>query len=126
MDKDCKLCEIIRSWIWAAISVPAMFFLFLPVAIYGLILGTCILLLGKHIIRSEAMARYGWNALISIDQLGNAITGGDPDETISSRAGKRQHDQYWAKCLCWLLNKLDTNHCKDAMEQDEGNDEVLK
>ncbi len=28
------------------------------------------------------------NILISIDQLGNTIAGGDPDETISSRLGK--------------------------------------
>lgn len=35
------------------------------------------------------MKRYIWNLLISIDQLVNTITGGDPDETISSRCGKK-------------------------------------
>ena len=72
------------------------------------------------------VCQYFWNILIALDQLANTILGGDPDETISSRAGKRQHDQLWAKWLCWLLNKIDTEHCKDSVEQDEGNNEVLK
>ncbi|WP_302621011.1 hypothetical protein [Cupriavidus taiwanensis] len=33
------------------------------------------------------MKRYFWNVLIAIDQFGNALGAGDPDETISSRAG---------------------------------------
>jgi len=69
--------------------------------------------------------QYIWNLLISIDQLGNALAGGDPDETISSRAGKRQHDAWWAKGLCWILDKLDTHHCKESIEKDEGKDQVL-
>ena len=32
--------------------------------------------------------KYVWNILIAIDQFFNALFGGDPDETISSRAGK--------------------------------------
>lgn len=68
--------------------------------------------------------KYCWNVLISIDQLANAILAGDPDETISSRAGKVQHTSRWAKYLCWTLNKLDTNHCKDAIENDEGKDSI--
>ena len=34
------------------------------------------------------MNRYFFNLLIAIDQLLNALMGGDPDETISSRMGK--------------------------------------
>lgn len=35
---------------------------------------------------------YPWwlGVLIGIDQLGNALAGGDPDETISSRIGRRK------------------------------------
>ena len=66
-----------------------------------------------------------WNILISIDQLANTILGGDPDETISSRAGKRQHEQVWAKHLCKFLNWLDTDHCKLSIEKDEGEDQTL-
>jgi len=69
--------------------------------------------------------KYIWNILISIDQLANTILGGDPDETISSRAGKRQHEQVWAKHLCNFLNWLDTDHCKLSIEKDEGEDQTL-
>ena len=29
-----------------------------------------------------------------------------------------------SKPLCMILNKLDTNHCKDAIELDEGGDQI--
>jgi hypothetical protein len=66
------------------------------------------------------MRAYFWNVLIAIDQFLNAITGGDPDETISSRAGKRRQSHKWACYLCKFLNWLDTNHCKKSIELDEG------
>jgi len=74
----------------------------------------------------ESIKKYFWNILISIDQLANTILGGDPDETISSRAGKRQHDQWWAKAFCWILDKINKKHCRNAIEEDEGKDEVIK
>lgn len=67
------------------------------------------------------LCQYVWNLLTAIDQLGNAILGGDPDETISSRAGKdEKKGRKWAIYLCWLLNKLDTDHCDKSKEIDEG------
>ena len=69
---------------------------------------------------------YFWNILISIDQLANTILGGSPDETISSRAGKKEHDQTWAKWLCKFLNAIDTNHCSKSIEEDEGDRDVIK
>lgn len=71
------------------------------------------------------ICKYFWNILIALDQFINTVFGGDPDETISSRAGKEQTTKLWAKYLCWLLNKLQTNHCKDSIELDEGNDAIL-
>jgi len=72
------------------------------------------------------LCKYFWNVLIAIDQLANTIfLRGDPDETISSNAGKKQHKARWAKTLCWLLNKLDTNHCKKSIELDEGDDGIV-
>lgn len=74
-------------------------------------------------------------ALVSIDQLGNTLLpflwgpyGGSPDETISSAIGKLARDNggkiparyFWLKPLHWALNKLDKNHCADAIEEDEG------
>lgn len=68
------------------------------------------------------MKRYFWNFLIAIDQLLNTMLGGDPDETISSRAGKYAAVQRgWIPCvLCKLLDRIDPNHCAKSIEPDEG------
>lgn len=77
------------------------------------------------------MSKYFWNLLIAIDQLGNAILAGDPDETISSRMGKwssRQKSGWRRKVgrtVCWFLNKIDKNHCAESIEHDEGDDAAL-
>lgn len=67
-----------------------------------------------------------YNILIGIDQLINAIFGGDPDETISSRLGKNMHRRGWTR----LANFVDhlffwqENHCFGAIEHDEGKNQV--
>jgi hypothetical protein len=44
--------------------------------------------------------RYLWNLLLALDEFGNAVGGGDPRETISSRAAKaRMKGARWA---AWL------------------------
>lgn len=66
---------------------------------------------------------YVWNLLIAIDQLGNAITGGSADETISSRLGKAKliGDLNVAqRALDAFLEMIDDNHSIDAIEHDEG------
>jgi len=79
------------------------------------------------------IGKYILNFLISIDQLGNTIAGGDPDETISSRLGKMKL-RYggripWyrplSKIVDWGLDKLDPNHSIDAIEHDEGSEAIL-
>lgn len=73
------------------------------------------------------MKKYIWNILIAIDQLANTVLGGDPDETISSRAGKYVREgRGWFPCvLCKLLHFIDKNHCEKSIEEDEGKDRVL-
>ena len=71
--------------------------------------------------------KYFWNVLIAIDQLANTVIGGDPDETISSRAGKKVRTGktgpwHW---LCLVLHKFDSNHCRESVEEDEGKDAVI-
>ena len=56
--------------------------------------------------------------LISLDQLGNTLAFGNPDETISSRAGRCARKGgntpcYW---LCRLLHCVDKNHCESNIE----------
>ncbi len=65
---------------------------------------------------------YLWNLLISVDQLFNTILGGYPDETMSSRMGKRLAKKDCTLCtvLCRLLGYIDENHCKESIEWDEG------
>lgn len=65
---------------------------------------------------------YLFNLLISVDQFANTALGGDPDETISSRAHKAKlAGKWWGQHLCNLLNWLDSGHCEDSVEWDEGN-----
>lgn len=66
--------------------------------------------------------RYLANVLIAIDQLINALLAGDPDETLSSRCGKRAIVKSCRFCigLCWLLGLVHRNHCNWAIERDEG------
>lgn len=67
------------------------------------------------------MKRYFWNILISIDQFFNTFFGGDPDETISSRMGKRvKKGDRLSKILWMFLNLLDEGHCEKSIEEDEG------
>lgn len=80
------------------------------------------------------LRRWSINILLAVDQLGNALAGGDPDETISSRLGKIKRDHggiipWWphplAKVLDWCLERIDPNHSIDAIEHDEGGDAVV-
>ena len=53
--------------------------------------------------------------LIGYDQTLNAALGGDPDETISSRAHRAQiAGQWWGCTLCRVLDVLHKDHCKNS------------
>lgn len=65
--------------------------------------------------------RYVWNVLISLDQLLNTVLGGDPDETLSSRMGKRaRKGDKLGRYFCAVLDVFDKNHCEKSIERDEG------
>jgi len=65
-------------------------------------------------------SRYTTNILIGHDQSMNAAIGGDPDETISSRCGKRVGTCKLCYILCLVLNRLEKKHCQLSIELDEG------
>ncbi|MFH2011696.1 MAG: hypothetical protein ABIJ37_03175 [Pseudomonadota bacterium] len=79
------------------------------------------------------MGKWLFNILLSIDQFGNTLFGGDPDETISSRLGKmkKKHGGKipWyrplSKIIDYGLDTIDPNHSIDAIEEDEGKDALL-
>lgn len=71
------------------------------------------------------MKKWIWNLLVSLDQLGNTLTGGDPDETISSRSAKAKRRGYrWGRVLCLALNWFDPGHCEKSIEDDEGKNSI--
>lgn len=72
------------------------------------------------------VGRWIRNILIGIDQLANAILGGDPDETISSRAGKRRTKCQACDLLCRILDRIDPRHCAKSIEHDEGKQAVTE
>ena len=64
------------------------------------------------------MKSYVFNHLIAFDQWLNVLLGGDPDESLSSRAHRmrlKKH-KYWG----WLANAIDglffweKNHCENS------------
>lgn len=72
------------------------------------------------------MRKYLLNLLIAIDQGANTLLGGDPDETISSRAGKGQaQGKRWACVLCRFLDWFQRDHCAKSIERNEGADAVV-
>lgn len=80
------------------------------------------------------IGKYLLNILIALDQFGNTLAGGDPDETISSRLGKLKvryggtipWKRPLAKVIDWGLEKIDPNHSIDAIEEDEGKEAVVQ
>ncbi len=77
----------------------------------------------------KRVCKYIWNILIALDQLLNALLGGDPDETISSRIGKALREGragWFVRAIAWTLDKIDPHHCEDAIEEDEGKDAILR
>lgn len=74
------------------------------------------------------MKRWMLNILLAFDQFFNALFGGDPDETLSSRMGKSIRDGHCPLCdwVCRFLNWIDSGHCKKAIDESEGRDEVYK
>lgn len=77
------------------------------------------------------LKKYFWNLLIAFDQFCNTILLGDPDETISSRLGKwldRPQDKWRYKVaatVCYVLRKIDDKHCRNSIEKDEGERNLL-
>lgn len=65
-----------------------------------------------------------WIAAVAVasNQLLNALSGGSPDESISSRLGHaREHGSKFARFACAVLEKVNTghpqfdDHCLEAM-----------
>lgn len=66
------------------------------------------------------MGQYLINILIAFDRMINAIINGDPDETLSSVAFRKNRDGTGWKFTMPFINWLFTNedHCKHAYDYD--------
>jgi hypothetical protein len=54
---------------------------------------------------------YLHRTLVALDQFGNVILGGDPDETISARSARAAARGDWlGKAMCWWLDKIQPQH----------------
>ena len=64
------------------------------------------------------------NILLAIDQAVNVLMLGDPDETISSRAGRVFPNTWWSNLIDWLMF-YQKDHCHKAIESGEGKRDIL-
>jgi len=72
----------------------------------------------------EFIIKYLQHILYSIDQFGNTLMFGDPDETISSRAGRVWPGSWWVKFIDFVMF-WQSNHCHKAIEKNEGKKDLL-
>lgn len=63
------------------------------------------------------MKEYLRRVLIGLDQFGNTLIGGMPDETISSRVARNKEKWYW-RPLYKALDWLQPNHCERSAEEE--------
>lgn len=67
--------------------------------------------------QEQETAREGYvhRVLVALDQFGNVVLNGDPDETISSRSARAAARGNWlGKFMCWWLDKLQRDHGEKA------------
>ena len=81
---------------------------------------------------------YARNVLVALDQLVNAILGGDPDETLSSRLHRARVGEFGPRVQALtapLRLMIDAaarvgfgqpRHCEKSFEPDEGRDDLLR
>jgi hypothetical protein len=70
--------------------------------------------------------RYLLNWVILLDQAGNTLAGGSPNETISGRAAKaRNAGRAWGCVLCKFLGWINPGHCDNALTSTIGDDAVI-
>lgn len=67
--------------------------------------------------KSPKVKRFVVRLFISIDQFFNTILLGNEDETISARMARKPNCMI-CKILCWILDKIDANHCQTSLENE--------
>lgn len=71
----------------------------------------------------KLMEQYILNVLVAVDQLGNALLGGCPDETVSARLGREYPSSWIRKLVDFIFGK---GHCKDVAENGDSGKAIIK
>lgn len=75
----------------------------------------------KNLIDKRGVVGYLARVFVALDDLLNAILGGHPKETISSRAAKDRNRGRIIGCyLCKILDWIDKDHCDKALDIENG------
>lgn len=73
----------------------------------------------QHEEEQAAKEGYVHRALVGLDQFVNVLTGGEPDETISSRAARASvKGKIWGKAMSGFLNLFQKDHGAKAQAGD--------
>ena len=70
-------------------------------------------------LRELSIKKYLRGVLIAVDQLGNAIFAGAPDETISSRLNREDIVPLVGSVIRHILNAIDPGHTSSSYEYDD-------
>lgn len=98
--------------------------------IFGLIILGVTLVILVFGFGGPRVRRYSINVWEGLDNFLSTVTGGDPDESVSSRLGKaRERGSGWtpvafAVDLVARVFFNDLDHCKRSIERDEGKGQV--
>ena len=96
-----------------SIKPRVLLLFFLLVGIFGSIIGAIWMFIAIIVAPNGTRAH---DIALGFDRLGNATTGGDGKETISSRAGRLvPENRRWACILCKFLDWLSKDHCKNSI-----------
>lgn len=109
----------------------ALIFLVIILFYIAVNIGIKILAIGFALFGKDKIKQYGINVWEGLDNSASADTGGDPDDSVSSRLGKGR--KAGSKVIGFTANKVDLvaselfgdlNHCEKSIERDEGRKQV--
>jgi hypothetical protein len=74
-----------------------------------------------NLIDKKGIVGYFARVFVGLDVFVNALIGGHPKETISSRAAKdRNRGRFLGCVLCKILDWIDKDHCDKALDKENG------
>jgi hypothetical protein len=109
--------------IWFGLLIP--FYLQILFLLCVIVLVEILLALVFTLTWDEIVKKYTRRQMVSTDQTINALFAGDEDETISSRTG-RAYSGTWIHKLINLIFHWQDDHCTNAIEEDEGYNDIIK